>query len=150
MDGFERIVQAFVAGAVAALATSVVIWLMSAGGIFMVLGIPLDASGEGVGWFLWRALRGGLWGLLLVVPFLRDFPHWGRGMIVALGPTAKLWLYNYPAEGRGLFGLAHGMGLPLTALAFWLLWGALAGVVFTLLTRSERPMDEEEQSSGRA
>lgn len=134
----ERVLQAVLAGAVAALITSVLIWLLSVTQLLVVLGVPIDASGVGLFWFVWRIVRGAAWALLFLIPVLRGRPEWQRGLLVGVPPALKLLLYDYPAEGRGLFGLESGVGLPLGALFFWLLWGTLAGLILArLLARDE-------------
>lgn len=128
MSGFNRVMQVFLAGALASLGTGLLVWLCSVSGSFAALGVPVDISEVPMGWYLKRMLFGGLWALLFLVPVLNGQAHWMRGLIVALAPTAFLWFYSYPAEGRGILGLASGPLLPLNALFFWVLWGALTGL----------------------
>lgn len=127
MNRLPVIPQVVVAGALAALVTSLVIWILSGIGIFIVLGVPIGTPPDLVPWFLERVVRGLLYALLFLVPLGQSAPQWQRGLLVAAAPLAELFLWRYPVGGQGWFGLGLGVMLPIAAIVIWLLWGMLAG-----------------------
>ncbi|MCH9047314.1 MAG: hypothetical protein IIA40_14580 [SAR324 cluster bacterium] len=127
MNRLPVIPQVVVAGALAALATSLVIWILSGTGIFIVLGVPIGTPPDLAPWFLERVVRGLLYGLVFLVPLWQSAPQWQRGLLAAAVPLADLFLRRYPVGGQGWFGLGLGVMLPIAAIVIWLLWGMLAG-----------------------
>lgn len=129
MNKIAPLLQVLLAGLSASVVTSILIWIFTETGIFIVLGIPIAAPDQLGGWILWRAVRGALWALLFLVPLLTASPHWIRGLLVSAGPILVLLLWRYPTGGEGWLGLEKGIMLPLAAILIWLLWGALAGLL---------------------
>lgn len=137
MSTLNRVLQVFLAGAVASLATALLILLCSVSGLFALLGVPVDNSAAGIAWYLGRMLFGGLWALLFLVPLMSAKEQWVRGLVVAIGPIAYFWFFAWPMEGRGILGLASGPLLPLSALFFWALWGVMAGLWLDRVTKND-------------
>lgn len=127
MNRLPVIPQVVVAGALAALVTSVVIWILSGIGIFIVLGVPIGMPANPLPWFVERVVYGLVFGLLFLVPLWQSAPQWQRGLLAAAVPLADLFLRRYPMEELGWFGLNAGASLPIAAIVIWLLWGMLAG-----------------------
>jgi hypothetical protein len=121
--------QTLLAGGLAALATSVLIWAFTVTGVFVALHIPVAAPPDPAPWYAWRIVWGCIFGLFFFVPLLTDLREAARGLVVSILPILKLFLWDYPQGGQGWFGLNLGILLTVTAVVTWLLWGLLAGLL---------------------
>jgi hypothetical protein len=119
--------QALLAGGVAALVTSLLIWVCSNTGLFALAHIPVATPPDAGPWFAWRIVWGCVFGLFFFVPILAESREPVRGLLVSVLPILKLFLWDYPQGGQGWFGLELGILLPITAVVAWLVWGLLAG-----------------------
>jgi len=119
--------QSLIAGALAALATSVLIWICTVSGIFAALGVPVAAPPDAVTWAVKRMLWGALAGLIFLAPVLTGWAQWKRGLLVAVVPILVLLLVIYPGGHEGWFGLNLGFPLLGAVIVTWLLWGLIAG-----------------------
>lgn len=119
--------QALIAGGLAALLTSVLIWLLTVTDLLALLGVPVAAPGNPTSWIAWRIVWGCIFALLFFVPVLPQFGQVLRGLLVSLVPMAKLFLWDYPHGGEGWFGMNLGVLLPISAVVIWVLWGFIAG-----------------------
>ena len=129
MNRLPVIPQVVLAGALAALVTNLVIWILSGIGIFFFLDVriaPVDLA-PSAKWILERVVYGLVFGLFFLVPLWQSAPHWRRGLLVAAIPLTDLFLRRFPKQELGWFGLNAGVSLPITAIVIWLLWGMLAG-----------------------
>ena len=118
---------ALVGGALAALVTSVLIWVVTQSGLLLLLGIPLDQPLT-TAWIYKRMIWGGIWGLLFLLPWLKAWPQRKRGLVWGVIPSLVTLLFFSPFyDGLGYLGLAWGWGWPVTIVVFNLLWGFLAG-----------------------
>ena len=150
MKRLPVIPQVVVAGALAALATSLGIWILSETGIFIALGVPIETPVDAAPltrWFLERVVRGLLYALLFLVPIWQSAPQWRRGLVVSAAPLAELFLWRYPMEEAGWFGLNAGASLTIAAIVIWLLWGMLAGWLLQRWGFRRRTGDEEGSAS---
>lgn len=135
--------QALFAGGLAAVVTSVLIWLFTVTGLFTVLDVPVAAPAT-ASWFTWRIAWGCIFGLFFFVPILTGLREAARGLVVSVLPILKLFLWNYPREGLGWFGLGLGVLLPITVVVAWLLWGLLAGLLLDWWGFATYEPEEEE------
>lgn len=119
--------QALVAGGLAALFTSFLIWLLTMTNLFAAMGVPVAAPVNIAPWAVQRMLWGALAGLIFLVPVGTGAAQWKRGLVVSLLPIAVLLLVIYPRGHEGWFGLELGYSLLAAVVFFWLLWGAVAG-----------------------
>ncbi len=132
----------FSAGAVAGFIQTLVIWICGQAGVFNLLQLPLDFPFQPA-WFYQRVTWGGMWGLLFLIPLLRQARHFHRGLLFGLLPALATLVWFLPFKGEhGFFGLNLGIMMPVVVVVFGLIWGALAGA---LLDRAQgRFADEEE------
>ena len=122
---FRRASIAFAAGAVGAVANSLVVWLVGQAGITAMLGVRL-APALTPSWLYPRIVLGGLWGFLLLLPFSRSRPI-TRGVVLSLAPSAVQLLFIFPTQTPyGVFGYRLGLLTPLFVLAFNAVWGIVA------------------------
>ena len=123
----QRANQCVAAGAVAGLATTILIWIASQSGSFVVLGLRLGFELT-PGWIYQRMVWGALWGLLFLLPFFQAWANWRRGLVWGLLPAlATMLIFNPFKDQIGFFGLDLGAAMPVVVLVFSLLWGAIAG-----------------------
>lgn len=130
MKHLQNLSRAFAAGALGGLANVVFIMFVGALGIVALLGIsapppPLPA-------FLYKQITwGGIWGFLLVAPFLRD-SWWQRGLLLSLAASLVALFIVFPAnttpdgQGPGLLGLNAGALMPVLVLVANAVWGLVA------------------------
>jgi len=136
--------QTIFAGALAALITSVLIWLGTLTDVLAMLHAGVAAPGDPTVWTVKRMMWGALAGLIFLAPLLTEMPQWKRGLLVALVPIAVLLLVRYPWGPEGWFGLNMGYGLPVTVVVVWLLWGVLTGWMLTSWGFWGAPLPDDE------
>lgn len=125
-----RAAEGFGAGAIAGVCQSLILWVFIQTGAPLFLGLML-AQPLTRHWLYQRAVWGGFWGLLFVLPLLRGQPGWQRGLVLGLAPAAGSLLYFLPyQDGHGFLGLNLGAGMPVIVVAFGLLWGLLAAFFY--------------------
>lgn len=116
---------AFAAGAVGALANSVVVWLVGQAGITTAVGVAI-APHLSATWLYPRIVWGGMWGFL----FLLKVPRGGaflRGLVFSLAPSLFLLLYVFPVlAGKGWLGISLGALTPVFVLFYNAVWGITA------------------------
>lgn len=114
----------FAAGAIGALANSVLVWLFGELGIPRALGVALAPEGS-AGWLYPRIVWGGLWGLLFVLPLKAAVVP--RGLLVSLAPTLFQLFVVFPAwAGKGVAGLELGLLTPVFVVLYNAVWGVTA------------------------
>ena len=132
--------QAFAAGAIGGFLQTLAIWVTGKLGLFALFQLPL-AFELNLVWFYQRITWGGLWGLLFLIPLLREVPHWKRGLVFGIVPAlASLLIFLPFKDGHGYFGLNLGVMMPVVVVAFGLMWGIIAGA---LLDRARPDPDDE-------
>lgn len=118
---------AFAAGAVGALANSIVVWLVGLAGITTAVGVAI-APHLSAAWLYPRIVWGGMWGLL----FLLKYPRGGpiiRGLVFSLAPSLFLLLYVFPEmAGKGWLGISLGALTPVFVLFYNAVWGITAAL----------------------
>ncbi|MDH4247724.1 MAG: hypothetical protein OEW39_07905 [Deltaproteobacteria bacterium] len=146
MGLLTRVIKALLAGVLGGILTSLVLWILDLSGVFRLASIPLSVPETVTYWIAQRVMRDLPWALLLLLPVRLDWPQWKRGMVLGLGPALVLLLYWLPMQDFGLLGLRGGWGLPVSALAFSLLWGAATGHFLALQGEGRRNAPVEEWS----
>ncbi|MDA8164548.1 MAG: hypothetical protein M0017_05915 [Desulfobacteraceae bacterium] len=122
----KRINGAFTGGALGALVDSFDIWILGRAGITGMLGIGLR-PGFTPSWLYPRLVWGGIWGLLLLLPIMKNRPI-GRGVLFSIVPTTFVLLVVFPGMGKGYLGLGFGLLTPLLVLLLNFLWGIVASL----------------------
>jgi hypothetical protein len=123
----KRMTLMFAAGLLGGLASSVTVWSFDAYGITRALGVRLDPN-LSAGWFYQRLIWGGLWGLLFLLPVLRNSPI-KRGLLLSLGPTLVQLFVVFPYEAnQGMMGMGLGALTPLFVFVFNAVWGIVAAI----------------------
>lgn len=140
MNGIKQLSLYLTAGAMGALANSLVVWAAGATGLTAALGAkitpPLTAS-----WLYSRLTWGAIWGLLFFF-FNRDASNLRRlaskyvgnarkqiirrGLLVSIAPTLAQLFVFFPSTGKGLLGLQLGVTVPLFVILFSAIWGIVA------------------------
>ena len=138
------IFKVLIAGILGGVLTSLALWVFDLAELFKLFSVPLSVPANIVPWMIERVIRDLPWALLLLLPLRTDLPQWQRGLVLGLGPGLVLLFFWLPAQGFGLMGLRGGLGLPLFALGFSLLWGSTTGYFLVLQGVGRRiPQDEE-------
>jgi hypothetical protein len=114
----------FAAGAIGALANSVLVWACGQLGLTQALGVSL-APGLTAGWLYPRLVWGGLWGLLFALPALRG-DAFRSGLLASLAPSAAQLFYFFPRAGKDFLGVELGALTPVAVLIFNAVWGLAA------------------------
>lgn len=125
----RRIASAYFAGAAAALAASLVLWVAARAELLAALGVSLRPS---LTWpvLATQILWGSLWALPL--PLLRRrMPGLNRpALTLSLAPALAELFFFLPDSGHAMLGVALGPLTPVVILAQWAFWGwVLARVV---------------------
>ncbi|MBA3003903.1 MAG: hypothetical protein FP813_08640 [Desulfurivibrio sp.] len=120
----RKISGAFTGGALGALIDSVNIWGLGQAGITGWLGIGLRPQFTS-SWLYPRLVWGGLWAMLLIIPFLRQKTAM-RGILMSLVPTTMMLVMVFPEMGMGLLGLKAGLLTPLLVLLLNFIYGMAA------------------------
>jgi len=130
----RRLTPVFAAGCFGGLVYSLAVWLFGAAGITTALGVRI-APHLTPGWVYPRVVWGGLWGLLLLLPLLRDWPLM-RAVALSLGPTLVQLFVVFPLQTRwGMLGLRLGTLTPVFIALFNVLW-ALGAVAWLQLVET--------------
>ncbi|AMV70622.1 hypothetical protein DBW_0222 [Desulfuromonas sp. DDH964] len=76
-------------------------------------------------WLYPRLVWGGLWGLLLLLPLVRERTLL-RGLLISLAPSAIVLLVVFPGMGKGHLGLGFGTLTPILVVLLNFIWGMVA------------------------
>lgn len=122
----RRFAGPYAAGALAALLTSLVLWVAvraRLGALFDVeigklFGGVLDPRGLG-----WRVLEGSLYALAFPLARSRGLTPIRAGLLVSLLPTLRELFLRLPGAGYGMLGVQLGALTPVVVLAANALWG---------------------------
>lgn len=120
----RRLASAYFAGAVAALAATLALWLLARADLLTAIGVSL-APKLGWGLLAGRVFAGSLWGLGLV-PVRGWIPNLTQAaLVLSLAPSAVELFVLMPEAGHRLLGIGHGALTPLVILAANAFWGWL-------------------------
>jgi len=121
----KNLSRCYTAGSMGGLLSSLVIWKMGDSGLTAALGVNIAPYWTST-WIYPRVVWGGLWGILFVLPFLKQRDML-RGFVYSLGPSIITLLVVYPyQEHKGVLGLTLGTMTPLVILFTNSLWGICA------------------------
>lgn len=116
---------AFTGGCLGGLINRMVLWFFGIQGINARFGIALHPALT-ARWLYPSIVWGGIWALLLLLPFLRGRTLL-RGLAVSLVPSAVALFYLLPFEqNAGFLGLHLGNFTPLLIIGLNVLWGLIA------------------------
>ncbi len=125
MSNLRNLSRGFTAGAVGGVANVVTIILLVKIGIVDLMGIRMPPLDPRI--FLYKqAVWGGLWGLLLVSPVLKD-SWWQRGLLLGILASAAALFYFMPRTPAGMMGLNAGALTWLMVLIVNSVYGLVAG-----------------------
>ncbi len=130
MKLIRNISGAFTGGVLGALLDSFNIWAMGKAGISDFIGITMKPEFTAP-WAYKRMIWGGIWMLLLLIPFLRSKIIL-RGMLVSLIPSAMMLFMVLPSMGKGMYGLGFGTLMPLVVIALNFIYGAFASYWYSM------------------
>ncbi len=120
----RKISGAFTGGALGALIDSANIWILGQAGVTAMLGISLRPQFTAP-WLYPRLVWGGIWALLLILPFFRQKTAL-RGILMSLVPTTMMLVMVFPEMGMGLLGLKAGLLTPILVLLLNFIYGMVA------------------------
>ncbi len=130
MKLIRNISGAFTGGVLGALLDSFNIWAMGKTGISDLIGITMKPEFTAP-WAYKRMIWGGIWMLLLLIPFLKSKIIL-RGMLVSLIPSAMMLFMVFPSMGKGMYGLGFGTLMPLVVIVLNFIYGALASYWYSM------------------
>ena len=118
----RRLATAYFAGAAAALASSLAIWLAGRADLTALLGVTL-APPLTWSWLAPRVLAGSLWGLGYPLVRRYGFTPVRAGLVLSLAPSIAQLFVFLPEAGHGMLGVGRGALTPVVVLALNALWG---------------------------
>jgi len=124
----------FAAGCLGGLINSLAVWFFGDIGITSALGVKI-APRLSAAWLYPRIVWGGIWGLLFLLPFLRNrFLY--RGLIFSLGPTLVQLFVVFPLKAtKGVMGFDIGTLTPVFVILFNAIWGVTAALWLRWVSR---------------
>ncbi len=117
-----KIAIAYACGSFGGIAAALLIWLFGFLQITAFFGVAIapDLTPE---WLYSRAVWGGLWGGLFLLPLLARQPWYSRAMLFSFAPTLVTWFIVFPLKSQaGLLGLELGNLTPFFVIAFNMSW----------------------------
>ncbi|GAB4388829.1 MAG: hypothetical protein Kow0025_10480 [Thermodesulfovibrionales bacterium] len=125
MEGIRRLNTAAAAGALGGLVNGLALWLLGALGITAAMGVALAPMLTPQ--FLYpRVAWGGIWGVIFLLPVLRDSVFW-RGVVMSFGPTLVMLFVVFPFRlQKGMLGLEVGALTPVFVIVLNVIWGVTA------------------------
>jgi len=123
MNATRDLSLSFAAGALGGLVNSLALWAVGQLGLTAALGVKI-APALTPAWLYPRLVWGGLWGFLLLLPFLRRGSIFWAGLLASLAPSAVQLFYIFPQVAKkGVAGLELGLMTPLVVIAVNAVWG---------------------------
>jgi hypothetical protein len=117
----------FTGGALGGLANAFALWGAAILGLKLKLGFQLIPALADE-WLYKRIVWGGIWGLLFVMPMLKQSPV-KQGLLFSLVPSACQLLLVFPLHmPRGLLGMTLNHFTPYGIVAFNAIWGVVAAL----------------------
>lgn len=116
---------AFTGGCLGGLINRLLIWFFGIQGINARLGVAMRPALT-AHWLYPAVVWGGLWGFLLLLPFMRGRTL-SRGLLFSLAPSVAALFFILPIEKHaGALGLSLGLLTPVLVLFFNAVWGVVA------------------------
>ena len=122
----KKISAAFTGGAIGGFVDSFNIWFMGKIGISELIGLTMKPEFS-TPWLYQRIVWGGIWMLLLLLPFLRKNVL-QRGCLFSLLPSAMMLFIILPGMGKGMLGLGFGMVTPVVVIGLNCIYGMVASL----------------------
>jgi hypothetical protein len=122
----RKISAAFAGGALGGLVDSFNIWFMGKVGISDLIGLTMKPEFTAP-WLYQRMVWGGIWMLLLLLPFLRKKVLL-RGCLFSFPPSAMMLFFVLPGMGKGALGLGFGMVTPIVVIGLNSIYGMVASL----------------------
>ena len=120
----RKISGAFTGGVLGGLVDSINIWLMGKYGISDAIGLEMQPEMQAP-WLYQRMIWGGIWMLLLLLPFWKK-RYVLRGVIFSLLPSAMMLFIVLPSMGKGMLGLGFGYVTPFVVVGLNFIYGIVA------------------------
>jgi hypothetical protein len=120
----------YAAGALAALLTTVVLWIAVRAKLGALVDVQLGKvfpGGLDPHWVGWRVLEGSLFALALPLARGRGLTPVKAGLVVSLLPSLRALFLQLPGAGYGMLGVQLGALTPVVVLAANALWGWFLG-----------------------
>lgn len=122
---FRKLTLVFSAGCMGGLVNSIAVWGFGVAGITALFNVKI-APALSASWLYPRIVWGGIWGVLFLLPFLKNSCV-ARGLVYSLGPSLVQLFIVFPFKaGKGMMGLDLGTLTPLFVLLFNGFWGITA------------------------
>jgi hypothetical protein len=128
----RKLAGPYAAGALAALLTSLVLWIAvraKLGALVDVQLAKLFPGGLDPHWLGSRVLEGSLFALALPLARWRGLTPVRAGLAVSLLPSLRALFLQLPGAGYGMLGVQLGALTPVVVLAANALWGWLLGAL---------------------
>src|SRR5258705_11127645 len=120
----------YAAGALAALLTTLVLWVAVRARLGAVIDVQLGKlfpGGLDPLWVGWRVLEGSLFALALPLARGRGLTPVRAGLVISLLPSLRALFLQLPNAGYGMLGVQLGPLTPVVVLAANGLWGWFLG-----------------------
>ncbi len=119
---FKSVGLVFAAGALGGVINGLVVWFFGEMGITAAAGVKI-APGLTPAMLYPRIVWGGIWGVLFLLPILKNDIFW-RGLIFSMGPTMVQLFVVFPVKAnKGMAGLELGLLTPAFVVWFNAVWG---------------------------
>lgn len=130
------IATCFLAGLLAALIQSLLVWAAGSYGLTEMVGVKINPTLT-LPWLYQRMIWGGIWGLayFFLIGSPKYYKRWIRkGLWIAILPTALQLFYIFPYKTDfGMLGSELGTFTPLFVLVANIIWGCFTGIFTRLL-----------------
>ena len=134
MAMLRRFAGPYAAGALAALLTSLVLWIAVRAKLGALCDVELGKlfpGGLDPYWLGWRVLEGSLFALAWPLARGRGLTPVRAGLLVSLLPSLRELFLRLPNAGYGMLGVQLGALTPVVVLAANALWGWILGQLST-------------------
>ncbi len=112
----------FSAGCLGGLANSMAVWLAGYYGLTLNYGVNI-APALSPEWLYPRIVWGGIWGMLFLLPLLKEKPLI-NGIVLSAFPTIVQLFIIFPyVANKGIAGIDLGQLTPVFVIGFNLIWG---------------------------
>jgi hypothetical protein len=126
----RKLSGAFTGGILGGLADSINILVISHIGITGMLGVSMKPEFS-LPWLYQRMIWGGIWMLLLLLPFWKKRTVL-RGCAFSLLPSAMMLFLVFPDMGKGILGLGFGAMTPVVVTGLNFIYGIIAAFWYEL------------------
>jgi hypothetical protein len=126
----RKLAGPYAAGALAALLTSLVLWVAVRARLGVLVDVQLGKlfpGGLDLHWLGSRVLEGSLFALVFPLARGRGLTPVRAGLLVSLLPSLRALFLQLPAAGYGMLGVQLGALTPIVVLAANALWGWFLG-----------------------